>query len=78
LFVGDSGADDGEHFGVGGIDDNGRALQEVGFEAVAFFQRRQRATKGFLGFSIFLPIKSEKQFMFKLNCNVDTQLTDSY
>ena len=34
--------------------------------------------KGFWGFSIFLPIKSEKQFMFKLNCNVDTQLTDSY
>ena len=25
-------------------------MQEVGFEAVAFFQRRQRATKGFLGF----------------------------
>ena len=40
MFVGDSGADDGEYFGVGGIDDNGRALQEVGFEAVAFFQRR--------------------------------------
>ena len=50
MFVGDSGADDGEDFGVGGIDNDGRALQEVGFEAVAFFQGRQRAGERFLGF----------------------------
>ena len=50
MFVSHPRADDGEDFGVGGIDDYRGALQEVGFEAVAFFQRRQRAGERFLGF----------------------------
>ena len=50
LFVWHTRADNGQHFGVAGVDDDSGALQEVFFQTIAFFQGGQGAGQGILGF----------------------------